>query len=673
MVTFLFDGQIVSDPAEWEDTAIPLTYDYDNAIYNVDYSQAYTFYGDAYALLYAKYTANDVCDLVDAQIRITQGCNYINFNAVIFITACVFNESRCSVQVKFEDNAFTARIQNNRKLNFSATVTESKNGVAITPPTVIPVKLFLPSTGVFNAYGCSGWSMFDMMAYSVAWMSDGIVAFQSSFFQSGLGRWDWVTSAGAIRASINATANNQSVIAPTVAFQDLYDWARKNWNLAMAVKDVSGVPTLIVEHVDFFKQAGVTHVFQNVNDVELSFVEEILYSAVKVGAIIITPANCDELATTCNASTKVRYFGFNDETYSFTGTCNNESILDLSNIANVTTDPSAIQELLEFTANDIEDISAFIIQRDSAINDQADQSDPLGVGQFWYNEAYTNKEVIARYADYWVGQTVDYSLQSDVNQFNAESVLSNSWRNPTAPFANALAVPLMGNVFATALQSAAAPCTLENLDQDATYDPTLSITDGNFPRWTPQFSGLASFYLSALWTNSTTSSIGVIQYLWLVVSRYDSSGTLLEQIHSPRWDRITTGAPTANDLAQWQSPFISYDVGDYFTYNFAVHQLVNEIAFPTEIQIIGTTGQTFWETTSVIQSRPIIQTNTGTKRYSVRRTFDYPMAFTDQVTLLNNPNSELGLTFVNGYKTGYLEKATFSPLKNTVNISLITT
>lgn len=673
MVTFLFDNITVSDPQEWESTAIQLEFDYSNAIYNIDYSQSYTFTGDAYAYLYARYIANNVCSLVDVEIRIAQGCNFISFFGVIFLTACKFNESRCDVLVKIEDNAFSSRIQNNRGNNFSVTVAESKNGETITTPTVIPVQLFIPSTGVYNQFGCSGWSMYDVMKYAVAWMSDGVVAFQSQFFQTGDGALDWVTSAGAIRASINATDDNQSIISPIVSFKDVYDWARKNWNLAMAVKNVAGVPTLLVEHVDYFKNTGVAVTFDNVNEVELTFVEEILYSAVKLGSIIITPANCNELANTCNASTKIRYFGFNLEQYSFTGTCNNESILDLSNNANVTTDPSAIQELLEYTNNDIVNNQCFIIRR-WAVNDaKAEKTDPLNMAQNWYNGAYTNKEVIARYEDYFAGDLVDYALQGGFNQFYVESALSNNWRIETAPYTNQVAAPLQGSIFSTALQSAAAPCALEILDQDGTYDPTISGTERNSPRWTPQYTGFASFFCSALWTNASFSSNGVIQYLWLIISRFNSAGVLLEQMNSPRFDRLTSPVPSTNNLAEWQTPYMSYDVGDYFTYNFAVHQDLPESLSPTYIQIVGTTQETYWKTTDVIQSRPIIQTNNATRRYSVRRSFEYPIAFTDQVLLLNNPNSEIAISFVNGYKTGYLEKATFSPLKNTAQISIITT
>jgi hypothetical protein len=293
MVEFFLDGVLYDSPKGWEDTSVSIEFSHETQITSLDYTQEYEFTGEAYQYLYGKYKAGAYCDLVDVVVKRD---NRTIVNGVIFITSCTFNESRCFVSAKIEDDGYSARIQNNLSVKVAANGSTSKNGVAITPIPVIDLLMFY-SDGVYLNNARRGYFVHDMFRWYIDWMTDGIVGFRSDFFDvGGEGEVDTCSSGINLRDVGGLTES-----APLVDFRTLFTTYRVLRNVAMGFQRVGGQVTVRIEHIDFFTTNTNTVTMADINEVELSFVQELLYSNVKVGTDITRVIDCDSGNTPCTA------------------------------------------------------------------------------------------------------------------------------------------------------------------------------------------------------------------------------------------------------------------------------------------------------------------------------------------------------------------------------------
>ena len=398
---FKFDGVIYNDPVTWEDINQSLDFDSVNQIMTINHDVEHTWTEDAYNFLYNKWETGDFCDLVKVEIEgVNNGTFVLLYTGEISIPELIFQERERSVSVKIKDNSYGARIENNKGVRVGLDSTQSKNGLTISRATESFVFTFTSSDGVYLSDSCRGYSVYDAFVYLVNWMSDGLVSFESDFFDpvgTGDGNLDWLVS------GIDLRNAGESVEAPKFSFQELYDQMRRTRNVMMGFEvDSNGNPVLRIEDVDYFRTSTNTVFLENVDRVELSFDNNILYTSVKVGSDIVKPSDCDDGNTNCNASNNVSYFGFETEYYSLSGECVSATELLLTTDDPFVVDTNKIQEVVEFDIDDY-DKDVFLIRRDSAAQQNADMSDPLSIGENWYNEAYTNKEILARYTDYLTG------------------------------------------------------------------------------------------------------------------------------------------------------------------------------------------------------------------------------------------------------------------------------
>lgn len=677
-----FDNVLVEQPDGWRELSTSITFDYAANIYNIDYTQQLTFYGSAYENLYARYLSGNTCNIVDVRIELVnaKGCQHV-IHGNIFVTACTFNERRCSVRVKIEDNAFSSWIQNNRETPVLLSGDTSKNGVTITPPPLVPINLFKPSNGVFQ-YRINGFKVFDVMRYLIEWMSDGRVAFQSSLLDTGAGEGDYITSAANLIAAVVQSNTDPAVgeIYPRVSFTTMYDWVRKNRVAAMGFETINGQPTVVIEHIDYFRASGAGVTFQDVGEWEMSFVQELLYANVRVGGDVMRRTECDRGNTSCVAANRTDFIGFKSEAYAIQGQCNTDAFLDLTHPQGIECDPNLIEDLLIYKTDkaDPDTCIALHVNPFPPVYFAA-ETDPFGIGQYWYNEAYSNRSVLLRYADYLAGDIDQFSLVSNVDMFYAELGVSG-WRDGTPPHGlnPPNPQPPQGSVPSLALESAAIPHVVNVVDPDSAYDiPTNAemVTDRDRPRWTPQFSGGAQFRCRQNWENNVGDSVGVIQYLWLVISRFDSGNNLVEQVFSPRFERVTSATSPTMVNADWTTPFVFFEQGDYLTLNARIAQLLDPSAFPTGVILRQSfpliTMFSDWQTVQVLQSRPTGQINGGGKRYGVRRRFTYPMPLGEQLQLLSDLNNLH--TFTSGLvsKQGFIESVRFDHVQGHVEVALI--
>lgn len=674
MVDFFLDGVLYDSPKGWEDTSVSIEFSHETQITSLDYTQEYEFTGAAYQYLYGKYKAGAYCDLVGV---IVKRDNRTIVNGVIFITSCTFNESRCVVSAKIEDDGYSARIQNNLSVKVAANGSLSKNGAAITPIPVIDLLMFY-SDGVYLNNARRGYFVHDMFRWYIDWMTDGIVGFRSDFFNvGGEGEVDTCSSGINLRDVGGLTES-----APLVDFRTLFTTYRVLRNVAMGFQRVSGQVIVRIEHIDFFTTNPNTVTMSDINEVELSFVQELLYSNVKVGTDITRVIDCDSGNTPCTAFEETTYYGFDRESFGLTGTCNLDLSLDLSMQRDVVTDSNTIEDIVNFENDQYDEDLVCIQVNVPALNAppqfvgyyQADQSDPLNIQQAWYNNEYRNESVLLRYVDYLNGSLGGFQLINGLNLFLVGGSSPLGRMAPSIDYSLTLAntplwtpfPPVDGIIFFndTAFIQNAGSVVPRIIDGFQSYDSGGQYDDAT-GIYTAQFDGAYRFSMQFSIQATSGSPAGQVTYR-MNVKRYDSGGTLIQTVTSQLVATNTidlTGVFYPTII--FDTGFIQGNAGEYFTANFEAN---TSNPFATDLQVLDGWFECV-DTRSVITT---IQTNTGSKNLGVRRSFNYPISCEMSDAIMDDVTTQILITGVNTIKQGFIEKAQINLITGESSFDIIT-
>lgn len=674
MVEFFLDGVLYDSPKGWEDTSVSIEFSHETQITSLDYTQEYEFTGAAYQYLYGKYKAGAYCDLVDVVVKRD---NRTIVNGVIFITSCTFNESRCFVSAKIEDDGYSARIQNNLSVKVAANGSTSKNGVAITPIPVIDLLMFY-SDGVYLNNARRGYFVHDMFRWYIDWMTDGIVGFRSDFFDvGGEGEVDTCSSGINLRDVGGLTES-----APLVDFRTLFTTYRVLRNVAMGFQRVGGQVIVRIEHIDFFTTNPNTVTMADINEVELSFVQELLYSNVKVGTDITRVIDCDSGNTPCTAFEETTYYGFDRESFGLTGTCNLDLSLDLSMQRDVVIDSNTIEDIVNFE-NDEYDEDLICIQVDvPALTAppqfvgyyQADQSDPLNIQQAWYNNEYRNESVLLRYVDYLNGSLGGFQLLNDLNLFLVSGSSPLGRMFPTLDYIQTLPPsptwatfpPANGAIFfnETAYIQNSGSALQKIVDGFQCYDSGNQYDDTTGV-YTVQNDGACRFSIQfSIKAITPITASGQVTYR-INLNKYDSGGTLIQTY------RVLVATNTIDltgifyPTVLFDTGFLEVNAGDYFTVTFEAN---TTNPFPTDLQVLEGWFQCT-ETRSVITT---IQANTGSKNLGVRRSFNYPITCEMSDAIMDDVTTQVVITGVNTFKQGFIEKAQINLITGQSSFDIIT-
>ena len=178
----------------------------------------------------------------------------------------------------------------------------------------------------------------------------------------------------------------------------------------------------------------------------------------------------------------------------------------------------------------------------------------MGIGEYWYNEAYTNKEILSRYQDYLVGTLSLFNLYSNFNLFLYEGNTPSSTLSPNQ-------VPS----FQTYPSTVGTGIPLNNL----IYDPEGSIDTGT-ERFTPVNEGVYKFCIGAAIDQIGTPPPSIIVQWYLQIEHYDSGNNLIATYQSDIRNYLTGNDP---NYETWESDFISMDLGDYVIFNASYAQI----------------------------------------------------------------------------------------------------
>ena len=141
---FLIDNLDRGQPLNPEDFGITIHEDDSIGARVVSFDNELIFGGDVFTYFYTKLQTSGYCELVRCSVQYL--CNSGTWEKLvdgyIIVTESNFLLEKCQVKTKLYDETFSTKINNNKGIPFSMTLTESKNGTMITPPIKKTLRLF---------------------------------------------------------------------------------------------------------------------------------------------------------------------------------------------------------------------------------------------------------------------------------------------------------------------------------------------------------------------------------------------------------------------------------------------------------------------------------------------------------------------------------------------------
>lgn len=516
MFKFYLDNNLVADPINWADFEESIVRDEEIKGLLPKYDVKLDFAGDGYEYLYSMKQQTGFCTLVSFKVDFKCGSQHNTIlKGYIPISDCKFNRNKCIVSTQIVDDNFGARIYNNKNIYTELNTGKSKNGFDITSATEYDVSLFRPSTGVDLPTARKGIFIYDAFRFLIEFMTDGLVGFESDYL-------DYTKNTSEVNAKNIMLFLGKELRVPSqgktvsVAFDELFREVNKKYPIAFTIiKGADGRSTMKIENEAYFFGAQGNVFFNNVENLEESFTNELLYSNVKFGG------ETADYNATLHSFGQPLFLGFKEEEYFLTGECNIDRELDLT--AEYIIDSNIIEELIYTSiGNDNYDENTFFIEVRTPITTPVlaayglnfiTQTLPL-----YYNPNLANNKVAERYnlqgdiAQYLGGNDVGFRASTTFSYYFANHTNAGSL-SPVVSQTSTVKVPFNND------------STLPNYDANSQFNTTTyrytSSQDG-------QYLLGSQFTVSADTPTGNPLNLNRVWQVTMRFRRYNSSNTLLE-------------------------------------------------------------------------------------------------------------------------------------------------
>jgi hypothetical protein len=487
-IQFLVNGQDRGQPLNAKDFGVSITESVEINARIVTFDNELIFGNDMYTYLFERLSDTGFCNLVEVEVDYECDGAWIKLtNGYIVVSECTFDLDKCQVKTKLYDDTFSTKINNNKSIPFSLSLTTTKNGNVIPSSPIYGGNFFTPATGLYDYESVGVTPVYYAFKHLVACMSDNLVDFESTLFY-----WDVNTSYDSTLIITNGNAlRNRNNSETIISFEQLYIALKKKLNLGMVFeRQANGRPLLRIELESYFYQSNPDVNLYDQPSIQLNFDKERLYQAVNFGSDpFLEKQECDSGNTPCTFL-QTPFRGFRDETFGFTGECNTSAILDLKS-DDVIFDTNVIEDIFRFNVDSystnpiIVDAHYFF----SSTSYEMNKFDPYLTGQTVYNGSLTNNNVSAS----WLGGFPN-SLFSFFEPFDPTLTSFSASTNYTAP------LPNWGIVFPALTSYASFNGSF--IPFSVQVDPN-NLWDGQ--TYTVPFTGIYTFNLQLIITN-----IGVI-------------------------------------------------------------------------------------------------------------------------------------------------------------------
>ncbi len=389
------------------------------------------FEGDGYEILSNAKANQNTCVRLPMNIRATCSDRDTDgqpatpeelFDGLIFVPDIEFNRTLCTAKTKFQDNGFSAKINNNKNIKAFLGVGRSKSDDDITSKVVTtPIDFFRCNTGTGPApqvptyppafAGRDCFYILDAFKFMVAFITDDEVDVISDTFDPLAAE----VSFGLPHLVSGAELRTGSGDTPNISFRQLFQETRRQFNIGFKMEVILGRVTMRIEAIDDLFTNARPITFRNLNNVKEKTDETILYSNIQIG----NNTNDDQ---GCHPNT-VRFFTFAEEDYGIDSVCNTDTQLDLS--TDFISDSNIIQDVIE-NNNDSFDDNTFWVIADS-IQDAIPYSLVAPASKpFYYNDPLRNDKQVRRFAGYLPGPITKY-LDTGGDLFRAEKTIPQAF------------------------------------------------------------------------------------------------------------------------------------------------------------------------------------------------------------------------------------------------------
>lgn len=403
---FILDGTEYNDPVGWDDLKTTIRRDdIFNAVLIFQDGEV-SFTGDAYAYLYSK-LEESFCNVVQLEVLQLCGSDWIPlFTGNIFVSDARFNEKECRCSVKVEDNSFYAKINNNKNIRTSPFTDKSKKGTNIAIATTYEVDIYSVANNTLVRSDVECVRVYDAFRFLIDFMTDGAVGFDSTTFDVG-GDWEGLCIVTGFRLRTGTATDNFTQFS----FQDLYNEVKSRIPIGMKIINPYNNPTLVIDALELLYPTTLTDQFDDVYEVVTSVDQAKLYANVALGTGQVN----DDVALPFPE--EIDFFGFKDEQFFITGSCNLDSTLELVN--NWIVSSNVIQATVN--GDQGQDDSLFLLDTElsTATSGRTDNQDYLQTGEYFYNTDLNNANTVIRYIGFVPNSIASYLDVTGAGTFKA--------------------------------------------------------------------------------------------------------------------------------------------------------------------------------------------------------------------------------------------------------------
>lgn len=412
---FYLDSYQISEPDGWGELTFNVNRDLDNNFVYSRIEGSLKFTGSSYDYFNQIRLDNLYCNSVQLKIDIKcsdteQFVEY--FNTVIYLIDCEFNTFRCEVTAPIKDNGWATKIQKNKKIEAYINTNISKNLQPINGVTANQCLMFAPNGGAYQPVPITGvYKVYYVLENLVKFMSDGQANLQSNFFDNGVGSNLYLVSGQ------NARTPNLDINAVNpvkVSFEALYANLRSKYNVGMAVTEVNGVITVIIEDISYFYNTNSIFTLLNIKDEIRYYKNERIFSSVNLGnSEYLEQGQCNNGNSICTFP-QYDLKMFANENFGITGDCNIDNVLQLVSSDKITADTNVIEDCVIYQ-NTSHDQSLIMLE--------CDDTNPLLVAEqtsfalpttYTYNYNLRNEACASRWLNYGIcNKLANYTYSYD--------------------------------------------------------------------------------------------------------------------------------------------------------------------------------------------------------------------------------------------------------------------
>tara|TARA_R110000868_G_scaffold334194_1_gene594878 strand:+ start:6639 stop:8573 length:1935 start_codon:yes stop_codon:yes gene_type:complete len=579
------------------------------------------FWGAEYKYLRDTFRTG-ACSIVPVEIN--DGCGLI-LNANIFLNEAEWRPDICSVTVQVVDAGFLSLIDNNMGIKAYVNVPRSKNDVDISAYVTVQTDLEFKADTIVDASatGRQGMRVYDVYKMLIAFMTDGLLEFESDFLLP-----DDTETTLRVPALITADElrnGRAEPVFPYISFEDFHKDMVRLYNLSFNVVD--GV--FRVEPSDYFRQSSNVMTMANPSEINQKADEKSFYQKVKFGSQSDENEDFDYYPN-------ITFLGFQQEEYHLGGQCNNKSVLNLQ-LTELITDVNIIMAALPPAQGGSADLNSkaediFIVTFD-ALNVSVVDVNPIDVNRQYYNKLLTNFEVSLRWGD---------GIPFSIFQFLGEN------QNGALSYLNSIYTPAYENF--TGQIGFGAYLTFGNQTPPEGFDPNSNMS----------------------YSTDIFAINQLITPLWVAVNYYNNGNTIYTVpvssvytvIFSIRLPSITPFVAAAisvfdsasSDIVQWFN-FDQTNIvveGGAYVYSASATISCNTgdriaIGLRNGTQVLN--GSTF----QVNDLDFIEKTYNPEDNYLIETSFDYPLTSGDWQSFLNDRHGLVTVPYSNGTVRGYLK------------------